>query len=168
MKILLGLGNPGPEYVGTRHNAGMMLVERLAEKLSSDYGWRKSKGVLYYESGDWLLLKTGGIFMNESGRMIREAMDMKGREHEWWVAHDDLDIKLGEYKIQKGKGPKEHNGVISVEQALGTTDFWRVRLGIENRRGAISGEEYVLQRFAGEERNMLEAVIGEAAGDILK
>jgi len=78
------------------------------------------------------------------------------------VAHDDLDIKLGEYKIQKGRGPKEHNGVESVENALKTKDFWRIRIGIENRdRDRENGESYVLGKFTSEEKGILEGVLDE-------
>jgi PTH1 family peptidyl-tRNA hydrolase len=97
------------------------------------------------------------------------------------VAHDDLDIKLGEYKIQFGKGPKDHNGVKSVENVLQTEKFWRVRIGIDNRdnitpsnppltlkggRGS-SGEEYVLQKFLPEEKGILNQILAEMAGELL-
>ena len=96
-------------------------------------------------------MKTKNVFMNESGRLLQGLP-----EGELYVAHDDLDIRLGEYKIQKGKGPKEHNGVESVEQALGHRDFWRIRIGIDNRTAPIDGETYVLQKFTPEEKIILE------------
>jgi PTH1 family peptidyl-tRNA hydrolase len=85
-----------------------------------------------------------------------------------YVVHDDLDIKLGEYKIQKGKGPKDHNGLLSIENALGTKDFWRVRIGIENRRKIPNskfqiqkGEDYVLQNFFKDELLIINQVIDD-------
>ena len=64
------------------------------------------------------------------------------------IIHDDLDIPLGKFKIQFGKGPRLHNGVLSVEQALGTKEFWRIRIGIDNRlKNTDSGEDYVLEKF---------------------
>ena len=80
-----------------------------------------------------------------------------------WVIHDDLDIPVGSYKIQKGKGPKLHKGILSIEQELGTEDFWRVRVGVDNRKPEerISGEEYVLQDFSGGELATLKPVIEE-------
>ena len=95
--------------------------------------------------------------------------DLKFKNYDFgnlFVAHDDLDIKLGEYKIQKGVGPKEHNGVLSVEQALGTKEFWRVRIGIENRQLAVDGETYVLQRFSPEEKEIIESMIEKAAREL--
>lgn len=160
MRIIVGLGNPGVEYQQTHHNSGVMLVDKLAEKLTSNYGWRKHYNALIFKTDDLWLVKTRGVFMNESGRLIANC--------QWpianlYVAHDDLDIKLGEYKVQKGKGPRDHNGVLSVEQALGTKEFWRIRIGIDNRSipNAKSGEDYVLERFSPQEKVILEKVLDE-------
>lgn len=166
MKIVVGLGNPGPEYAFTRHNAGMVLADKLTERIPSDYGWRRQKEVMVYESRGWVLVKSAGIFMNDSGRMVREAI--KNREGELYVAHDDLDIRLGEYKIQMGKGPKVHGGINSIEQTLGTEQFWRIRIGIDNRIMPVEGEEYVLQKFGGEEKVILDGVLDKIADEILK
>ncbi len=171
MKIIIGLGNPGTEYLNTRHNAGIFLVDQLASLpvYQSEYGWRKNFGALVYKSSELVLVKTKDVFMNESGRLVRIPID----NGQWtmdnlknlYVAHDDLDIKLGEYKIQFGKGPKEHGGVNSIEQALGTKDFWRIRIGVDNRGQGLgnreTGEEYVLKSFSLEERKVLEGVLDE-------
>lgn len=151
MQIIIGLGNPGVQYVGTRHNAGMMLVELLSQKLAGDYGWRKHYDSLIYKTPDLVLVKTKDIFMNESGRLLQGLP-----EGELYVAHDDLDLKLGEYKIQKGVGPKLHYGVQSIEGAVGDKDFWRIRIGIDNRTIPMEGETYVLQRFTPGEKVILE------------
>ncbi len=160
--MILGLGNPGEQYAGTRHNAGMMLLDALASKHDSEYGWRKFYGILVFKAGDLLLVKSANYFMNESGNVVRDVMrldEVKNQSPEWVLAHDDLDIKLGEYKIQMGIGPKEHHGVNSVEQALGTKEFQRVRIGVDNRFEPIPGDQYVLQRFEKEEREKLDEVI---------
>ena len=151
--MIVGLGNPGPEYRMTRHSSGMMLVDRLAERSKSDYGWRKHYGALIYKTPDLVLVKSKDVFMNESGRLLQGLP-----EGELYVAHDDLDIRLGEYKIQKGRGPKEHGGVNSIEATYGK-DFWRVRIGIDNRTEPIDGETYVLQKFAVEEKVILDKVL---------
>jgi len=158
MKIIVGLGNPGTEYTNTRHNAGILLVDKMAESLNSDYGWRKNFDALIFKTPELVLVKTKDVFMNESGRLLQGLP-----EGEIYLAHDDLDIRLGEFKIQKGVGPKVHNGVESVENKLGTKDFWRIRIGIDNRDPdrRIPGEEYVLQKFMVEERNILEGVFNE-------
>lgn len=109
--------------------------------------------------------------MNESGKYIKQKVSGLGfRISDLVVVHDDLDIPLGKFKIQLGVGPKVHNGVESVERELGTKDFWRVRIGVDNRdpEARIPGDEYVLQDFTKEEMKVLENVfpqIGEQMGD---
>jgi len=173
VKIIIGLGNPGADYQNTRHNAGMMLVDKIYKSkfMNYEYGFRRKKDIFVYESDTLVLVKTSGLFMNESGRIIQELRHTMGIQlaydgkaiDQLYVAHDDLDIKLGEYKIQMGKGPKEHNGVNSVEQILGTDRFWRIRIGIDNRNTPVDGETYVLQTFIPEEREILTQVLGELA-----
>jgi len=172
MKIIIGLGNPGVEYKLTRHNAGMMLVDKIYESrfMNYEYGFRRKKAIYVYESDNLILVKTAGMFMNESGRIIDELKqggyfnNPLGFEN-LYIAHDDLDLKLGEYKIQLGVGPKVHNGVNSIEQALGTDKFWRVRIGIDNRfqvsGDRLQGEEYVLQKFGPEEKQIIDQVLSE-------
>jgi peptidyl-tRNA hydrolase, PTH1 family len=146
MKIVVGLGNPGRDYENTRHNVGYMVVNSLKEiKLSND-----------------VLVKKTNVFMNNSGQFVEKLTKLCPlSSNSLYIIHDDLDIPLGSYKIQFGVGPKVHNGVNSVEEALGTKDFWRVRIGIENRaqRSELSGEEYVLQDFTKEEKIILDGVI---------
>ena len=151
MKLIIGLGNTGEQYAGTRHNAGIMLVDLLAQKLTSDYGWRKHFNALIYKTPRIVLVKSKDVFMNESGRLLQALP-----EGELYVAHDDLDLKLGEYKIQKGVGPKLHYGVQAIEGTAGDKDFWRIRIGIDNRTTPIEGETYVLQKFTPGEKVILE------------
>lgn len=169
----MGLGNPGEEYVTTRHNSGMMLVDAIYKlqiiNHNDSYGWRRKKNIMVAEFPDLVLLKTVGYFMNESGGVIKEFFQNSSNPVEnFYLAHDDLDIRLGEYKIQKGTGPKVHNGVESVENALGTKEFWRIRIGIDNRTvtNRVPGEEYVLQRFTKEEREILNMVLEKIGNEI--
>src|SRR3989344_3218324 len=104
--------------------------------------------------GDGALLVKPQTFMNNSGEAVQKIINFyKIDLQDLYVVHDDLDIRLGEYKIQFGKGPKVHNGVSSIEQALGTKDFWRVRIGIDNKD--------VLGKFLPEEKGIIEGVIDE-------
>jgi len=193
VKIIIGLGNPGPEYALTRHNTGVMLVDKIYQSkfMNYEYGFRRKKDIFVYESDTLVLVKTAKVFMNESGKIIFELKHAgffnnstsplapfqnfrEGKRSEGlYVVHDDLDIKLGEYKIQFGIGPKEHNGVNSIEQTLGTKDFWRIRIGIDNRQEIrdtkydLSGEQYVLQKFAPEEREIIEKVLDEVCTTLL-
>lgn len=163
----------------TRHNAGVMFVDKLSESLDSDYGFRRKKDIMVFETKEIVLVKSANIFMNESGRMIRDFFSTSPltplqslREGNLYVAHDDLDIKLGEYKIQLGKGPKEHGGINSIEGVLHSNEFWRVRIGIESRRveehESVSGEQFVLQKFTNEEKGIVDKVIEEAVKEIFK
>lgn len=164
MKVILGLGNPGIEYANTRHNAGVSFVDYLGASIqelgASPYGWRREKNKMVFKTDEFTLIKTFNVFMNESGNLTTSSYLLA--PNSLYVVHDDLDIKLGEFKIQKGVGPKVHYGVQSVENALKTKDFWRVRIGIDNRGQdagfRTQGEEYVLQRFSPEERKILDGI----------
>jgi peptidyl-tRNA hydrolase, PTH1 family len=146
MKLIIGLSNPGEEYLNTRHNAGFLVAEALLKtKLPAD-----------------VVVKRSDTFMNDSGIFVNMLADKYNIDpHDLYIIHDDLDIPLGSYKIQFGTGPKDHNGVNSVEEELGTKDFWRVRVGIDNRAPGerIPGEEYTLQNFTDEERKVIGGVI---------
>ncbi len=159
MKLIIGLGNPGEEYKNNRHNVGFMVIDKLKTL--------NSKQILIFKSQN---------FMNESGEFVKKLIDQyKLNISDLWIIHDDLDIPLGSYKIQFGIGPKVHKGINSVEDALGTNDFWRVRIGIENRAEKIGkptfakamvGEKYVLQDFTKEERKILDQVVERICKEI--
>jgi PTH1 family peptidyl-tRNA hydrolase len=143
MKLIVGLGNPGQKYQNNRHNVGHMIVHSLPQGFTA---------------------KKSDVFINQSGDFVKKLVEQYHlKPSDLWVIHDDLDIPLGSYKIQKGKGPKLHKGINSIEEALGTDDFWRVRVGVDNRNpeDRISGEEYVLQDFTEEELKILSPVIEE-------
>lgn len=109
--------------------------------------------------------------MNESGGFVKKLTDTYHLSpNDIYIIHDDLDIKLGEYKIQFGKGPKDHNGILDIEDELGTKDFWRVRVGVDNRPldGKPMGEEYVLQNFSDEERKILDLTIKKIVNELSK
>lgn len=152
MKLIVGLGNPGRDYEKTRHNVGFMVIDAL--KKSPHFKALKSDQ-----------------FMNDSGLFVSKMLKAYSIKPEaLYIIHDDLDIKLGEYKIQFGRGPKDHNGVESVEKELGTKDFWRVRIGVDNRPldNKPLGIEYVLQNFSDEEMVILERVIKEVCEKLKK
>ncbi|MBI4034933.1 MAG: aminoacyl-tRNA hydrolase [Candidatus Chisholmbacteria bacterium] len=168
MKLVVGLGNPGEKYGITRHNLGFLLVDTLAGRKNQFKLVRKFNSLickLKTENCELLLAKPQ-TFMNRSGEAVRKLVNSYQLQVDsLYVVHDDLDIKLGEYKIQKGKGPKVHRGILSVEQSLGRSDFWRVRVGVDNRqatsdkRQVTSGDEYVLSKFPKDERLIIDRVI---------
>ena len=170
MKIFVGLGNPGEKYAANRHNTGFMLVDALAQKY--EVGSWESKFEALIAKADGLLLVKPQPFMNKSGEVVSQIMNFyKLTTADLWVCHDDLDIRLGEYKIVNGVGPKVHNGLNSVERLLSKTDFWRVRIGIDNRpagEARTPGEEYVLADFLPEEKKLVEPVIEKAVEELMK
>lgn len=154
MKLIVGLGNPGEKYKNNRHNVGYMVVDYL-EKVGLPEG---------------VVAKKPDTFMNDSGNDVAKLMSkLKAQMSNLYVIHDDLDIPLGKYKIQFGKGPKVHNGVSSVEEVLGATDFWRARIGVDNRdpENRISGEVYTLQDFTEEEKKVLGRLIKQISADLI-
>ncbi|OGK37863.1 aminoacyl-tRNA hydrolase [Candidatus Roizmanbacteria bacterium RIFCSPHIGHO2_12_FULL_42_10] len=163
MKLFIGLGNPGTEYSRTRHNVGFMFIDFLATHYSAKpFQYNKkllSQTTETVINDHKIILAKPQTYMNESGRAVFVLINFyKIKQEDIIVFHDDLDIKLGTFTIQKGKGPRVHNGIQSIEKALTSTNFWRGRIGIEHRDGPekISGKEYVLQMLSDEERARLD------------
>ena len=181
MKLVVGLGNPSKRYSKTRHNIGYMVIDRLVKELRvKGYGlhkeWKESaKGKLQYIwfeiKGERLELIKPQIFMNKSG--ISAAYAYKShpelKHNDIYIIHDDLDLRLGNYKIQKGKGPREHKGLLSIYEALRTKDFWHVRVGVDNRLpdNRIDGETYVLENFTTQELDLVNEVVDTIVKDLI-
>ena len=144
MKLIVGLCNPGEKYKNNRHNVGFWLVDELAE----------------LNLPDTILFKPQK-FMNRSGQEVKKLVKKYPPDkHELFVAHDDLDIPLGKFKIGR-KGPLVHNGLKSIYEQLGTKDFWHIRIGIDGDRGGKTPEEFVLSNFKPEEREIIKTTIGQ-------
>lgn len=161
MNIFIGLGNPGEKYQNNRHNAGHMFIDYLVNKLTSlrvDELKEKNKPIAKIYTSENTILAKSLTFMNESGKAIKRILNtLHVLRYTLYVVHDDLDIPLGKFKIQFANGPKLHNGIKSIEETLKTKDFWRIRIGVDNRKKEnwINGETYVLQNFLGEEKEVL-------------
>ncbi len=160
-KLIVGLGNPGPKYLWTRHNAGFIVLDRFAH-LAGIPVTKKSFSGLYGE-GNWeghrLLLLKPQTFMNLSGRSVAEALRFhKLSPADLIVIHDDLDITFGQIKLKEGGGHGGHNGLRSMQQLLGTGDFPRLRVGI-GRPGKGEMADYVLSNFAKDEMNDLARLV---------
>jgi|SRR3989344_4026922 len=170
MRCIVGLGNPGKKYIQNRHNVGFMFVDEVV----GDRKWLPTKTdiVLYNwndDKGERIEYIKPQTFMNESGKAVKYVVKKYDLAPEnLFIVHDDLDIRLGEFKIQKGKGPKVHNGVNSIEKVLKTVDFWRIRIGVDNRDpdNRISGERYVLENFLAEEMQILKDVFKKITKDL--
>ncbi|MFC1710419.1 aminoacyl-tRNA hydrolase [Patescibacteria group bacterium] len=172
MKLVVGLGNPGKKYKATRHNVGFMVVDKiLSDILSvSPHKVKKYHALVYYKQSSDLLFVKPQTMMNDSGKTMRVVVDQyKINMPNIWVIHDDLDLAFGAYKIQKGKGPKDHKGLLSIYESIGKNDFWHVRIGVDNRKleNRIDGEDYVLQNFEEDEMDSVDGVIGNVVEDLM-
>lgn len=162
--IVAGLGNPGRKYQNTRHNVGFMAVDELALGLEAS-GWKlvNKFDALTLENREILLIKPQ-TFMNESGKAVSAAMRFyKIPLNHLVVIHDDLDIPLGMVKMGFGRGPKVHNGIDSIETQLGSKDFWRIRIGTDNRsfedRLRVTPTDYVLKQIEPGEMLILDKTL---------
>jgi PTH1 family peptidyl-tRNA hydrolase len=164
--LVVGLGNPGEEYASTRHNAGFMLVERLARAWGVELRGRlfKAKTGLARRGGEEILLAQPKTFMNLSGLAVRAAMTGKAVPPERLIViYDDLDIPLGEIRVRKKGRPGTHKGMISVVGEIRTDAFPRVRVGIGPLTSGRDAADFVLEPFRRDERAPFEGSLGEAA-----
>lgn len=160
LKLLVGLGNPGKQYSRNRHNVGHLFVDHFAEIYDLKFKIYKKTDSEIAKKTNLILAKTL-VFMNSSGiAVLKLIRNYKLEIRNLYLAHDDLDLPLGEFKIQKGIGPKLHNGINSIEQSIGTSDFWRIRIGVDARdsENRVPGEDYVLQNFGKDEFEKLQPV----------
>ncbi|MDR2188229.1 MAG: aminoacyl-tRNA hydrolase [Azonexus sp.] len=133
-RLVVGLGNPGPEYENTRHNVGFWFVERLARQLKASLAPQAKFFGRTARAGElWLLQPT--TFMNRSGQAVAAlAHFYKILPDDMLVVHDDLDLAPGAIRLKQGGGNGGHNGLKDIQGSLGTADFWRLRLGIGHPR----------------------------------
>lgn len=168
--LVVGLGNPGPEYARTRHNAGFMAVDLLAENLRVSY-WKDQAGarVAHARLGDEdLVLAKPQAFMNISGKSVRKIADEHGVEpSEIVVVHDDIDLPEGSVRVKRGGGHGGHNGLRSVNEQLGTGEYIRVRVGVGRPPGRQDPADFVLEPMRGEAAERLDDVIPTAAQAVL-
>lgn len=150
MNLIVGLGNPGQNYAATRHNIGKSAVLSLANKLNLDLTTKKNlaTNLAQIRQGSVAtILAYPTTFMNESGIAGQKLINFyKINPKNLYVIHDDLDLEVGEWKLQFNRGPAGHHGVESIIQHLGTQEFWRYRIGI-GKDPIIPVESYVLQPF---------------------
>ncbi|HWP30518.1 MAG TPA: aminoacyl-tRNA hydrolase [Fimbriimonadales bacterium] len=162
--VFIGLGNPGTEYEGTRHNVGFEVIDELSKrhgiklsewKFQSNYGFGKI-------CGKNVLLAKPMTYMNVSGRAVSSLVKHFSIPFERLVViYDDMDFEVGEVRIKPKGGPGTHNGMKSIIESLGTEDFPRIRIGIGSPE--ISGVEHVLSRFEPEEMALITEAIRKAA-----
>jgi PTH1 family peptidyl-tRNA hydrolase len=168
--LIVGLGNPGAEYVQTRHNAGFLLVEKLAAKWKSDWAnERKFKARIAKaeRDGKKVLLCEPQTFMNLSGEAVGALKDFYQLPlKQILVAVDDADLPLGEIRLRKSGSSGGHHGLESIEQHLGSCEFARLRIGIGRADGAREITNYVLGKFDSSENELLKKVLERASNQI--
>lgn len=165
MLIVVGLGNPGRRYKGTRHNLGHDVVRCLADRFRvrlREDGWA-AWGKARVGSAT-LVLAIPETYMNVSGQAVKDLLRHRRRSPgDLLVIHDDLDLALGHLRIRPGDGAGGHNGVRSIMEALGTGVFPRLRIGIGRPPAGADPAEFVLDRFTAEERRSIDDAIARAA-----
>jgi len=165
--LVVGLGNPGPRYADTRHNAGFMTIDALASgRVASFRAGFEGEYSEAQVAGERALLLKPMTFMNESGRSVRAACAFfKVAPEEVLVVHDELDLPFAELRLKQGGGDGGHRGLRSISAQLGTPDYGRLRLGIGRPGPDFQGDiaDFVLQGFPLEVRGELSNVLGKAS-----
>jgi PTH1 family peptidyl-tRNA hydrolase len=163
IKLFVGLGNPGPEYEATRHNAGFWWIDALARQLKTSlqsdraYHGRVARTSV---AGQNVWLLEPQTFMNVSGKSVAAlARFFKIQPDEILVVHDELDVVPGEAKLKFGGSHAGHNGLRDIHAQLGTSDYWRLRLGIGHPGVKSEVVNWVLRKPAPEQREAIEACI---------
>lgn len=160
--LVIGIGNPGPQYHGTFHNVGALFLDWLAAQHDVSWSERDHAGYATAHDTPGLILGKTHTFMNESGRGVTELIEyLKLGPDNVIIVHDDTDLELGSVKLVRGGGAAGHKGIISIVDALGTPEFWRLKVGARPERFAgtphIKAENFVLNRLGPEELELLEA-----------
>jgi PTH1 family peptidyl-tRNA hydrolase len=173
MKLIIGLGNPDEKYKKTRHNLGQMIVQYfIANKNISLKSFSKLSAQLA-ETGqgstEKILIGITNEYMNNSGIAVKKIADFfKIDPKDIYVIHDDLDLEIGDYKIQFDRGAAGHNGIKSIIEHMGTKAFNRIRIGIGHPQNNIPVEEYVLLPFSKEEKVIIDSTIPKIIDEINK
>lgn len=152
VRIICGLGNPGEEYALTRHNAGFLTVDALAERHGARY-WKSQSGCLTTTvrmgSRDVVLAKPQNFMNTSGGPLSKLARELRVKPEEILVVHDEVDLPAGEVRDKFGGGLNAHNGLRSIKAKLGTADFARVRVGIGRPPGKMRVADWALRKLKG-------------------
>lgn len=167
MKLVVGLGNPGPQYERTRHNVGAMVVDALVASAGERWKVHKKSGAQVATArlaGEPVLFARPTTFMNTTGRQVGPlAKFYSVPPDDLIVLHDELDIDFGLVRLKRGGGEGGHNGLRSISQAIGTRDYLRVRLGIGRPPGRQDPADFVLKPFPAAAQADVELLIGNGA-----
>jgi PTH1 family peptidyl-tRNA hydrolase len=167
--LVVGLGNPGPEYSGNRHNVGFEVVDLLASRVGSRFKSHKSRADVIEGrlAGQRVVLAKPRSYMNESGGPVASLRDFfKVPLERIVVVHDELDLPYGGLRLKLGGGDNGHNGLKAVRRSLGSGEFNRVRFGIGRPPGRMDAAAFVLRDFSAAERKELDVLVERAADAI--
>jgi PTH1 family peptidyl-tRNA hydrolase len=168
--LVVGLGNPGAQYSGTRHNLGYSVCDELATRMSGT--WRSARsgraavveGRLAGVPGVRAVLGRARSYMNESGGPVAALLAFyKVPAERLVVVHDEIDLPFGSLRVKFGGGDNGHNGLKSIRRSLGTGDFYRVRLGVGRPTGRMEAAAYLLTQFSSTERREVDVHVQRAA-----
>lgn len=168
VRLVVGLRNPGPDYELTRHNVGFEAVSEVLNRRGNSWGKAPSRlrgQVAQVGVGDERVLYLAPVtFMNESGMSLRATLDYYGLDtDDLLVVHDDIDLPFGRLRLQVGGGSGGHNGIRSVESALSTNEFSRLKIGVGRPPASMDPADFVLRRFTKSERNEVDLIVSDAA-----
>ncbi len=183
MKLIFGLGNPDKKYQNTRHNLGQKIIKEYVETLRATSLTKKNLDAEIYELGQGsqktiFAISTG--FMNDSGTPVQKISQYyKINPSDIYIVHDDLDLEIGDYRIQFDRGPAGHNGIKSIIENLNTQQFHRIRIGIGKFKSAVASsggdptnniptEDYVLEPFSKSELDIIDSITSKIFEEIKK
>jgi len=171
LKVIVGLGNPGMQYTRTRHNAGFLVLDRIAAQLGG-VQWRRRQRGKVAEAGEGVLLVKPQTYMNLSGDCVLQVSRMRQIPASGFViVLDDMDLEPGRVKVRPSGGSAGHKGMQSIIDRLGTSEIARVRVGIGHPPTGVDPMEWVLQRPFGEDLERLEtgtSLAAEAALSVIR
>ncbi|NLJ90908.1 MAG: aminoacyl-tRNA hydrolase [Clostridiales bacterium] len=166
MYIIVGLGNPGRKYIGTRHNIGFDAITRLSDDFNISLNINKHKAICGagYIAGQKVLLAQPQTYMNLSGESVRALADFyKVAPENIIVIYDDINLEEGQLRIRKSGSAGGHNGIKNIIQHLGTKDFPRIRIGVGQKPEEWDLVDYVLSKFSDEENKIMRIALKNAS-----
>lgn len=170
MYIIAGLGNPGKEYAGTRHNTGFMVIDKLADEYNINMDIRRHKGICGKGiiEGNRVVLVKPQTYMNLSGECIVQVMNYyKASIEDLIVIFDDISLEPGRLRLRPGGSAGGHNGIKSIISHLGTQNFQRIKVGVGDKPKGYDLADWVLSRFAQKDLSAVEEGIQKACRAVL-
>lgn len=166
MYLIIGLGNPGREYIGTRHNIGFDVITRISDDYNIPLDFKKHKALCGrgYIEGQKVLLAQPQTYMNLSGESVRELMDYyKVTAEQTVIIYDDINLDIGQLRVRPKGSAGGHNGIKSIIRHIGTQEFPRIRVGVGDKPKGWDLADYVLSRFSAEEEPKVRDALKRAA-----